>query len=144
MAERFEFASKTWLEETFRLFTEAAARHPDVRFSLCEVFTNVPDRLGPDERGRVAWHAFIREGRAECGIGEVPAEKVDIKTVGDWEALLPAARYKIDLSDPQDFARFQAVTERAAAEGRLERFGDRSKVPLAFVSIHNALADRTA
>lgn len=144
MMERFELASRAWIEELFRLFREAARQHPEVTFSVCEVFTHVPRRLDPDGEGNVAWHGFIRNGEADLCLGEVAVDAVDVKTIGEWEAIAPLARHKIDLADPQGFARYQALTEQAAAEGRIQRFGDRSRVPLAFVGIHNALAERTA
>jgi hypothetical protein len=142
--EKFELASKAWFEELFRLFREVAREHPEITFSLCEVFTHVPKRLGPDAAGKIAWHGFIQGGRAELAMGEMREDKVDLKTIAEWEAILPAARATIDLADPENFLRYQAEAEKLAAEGRIQRFGDRSKVPPVFISIHNALADRTA
>jgi len=142
--ETFELASKAWLEELFRLLREAAQQHPEVTFSVCEVFTKVPARLGPDEEGNVAWHGFLRDGEVNLGLGEVPAEAVDVKTVGEWQTIVPLAHHKINLSDPADFARYQQMGDEAAASGKVRRFGDRTKAPLALVSVHNALAERTA
>ncbi|MGH7897462.1 MAG: nuclear transport factor 2 family protein [Candidatus Binatia bacterium] len=143
MAEKFELASKAWLEELFRLFREAAREHPEITFSLCEVFTKVPPRLEPDAQGKLAWHGIIRDGRAELAMGEKAEDEVDLKTIAEWEAVLPAARTKIDLADPQAFLRYQAEADKLVADGRIRRFGDRSKVPLVFVGIHNSLADLT-
>jgi hypothetical protein len=144
VAATFEVASKAWFDELFRLFREAAREHPEIAFSLCEVFTHVPKHLDPDAGGKIAWHGFIQGGRAELAMGEMPEEKVDLKTIAEWEAILPAARTKIDLANPEAFVRYQAEADKLAAEGRVQRFGDRSKVPAVFVGIHNALAERTA
>ena len=144
MAEKFELASKAWFEELFRLFREIAAQHPAITFSVCEVFTGVPQRLRPDAQGRIAWRGFLRGGEADLGFGEVNPEQVDIKTIADWESTVPFARMKIDLADAKQVAEYMALADKAAAEGRMQRFGDRTKVPPVFFGIHNALAERTA
>ena len=144
MAETFELASKPWFDELFRLFRETALEHPEITFSVCEVFTGVPARLSPDAKGQIAWRGFIRSGMADLALGEVTPEEVDIKTIADWQSTVPFARMKIDLADPKEFARYMEMADAAAAEGKMQRFGDRTKVPLVFVEIHNALADRTA
>lgn len=143
MTEKFELASQAWLDELFRLMREVTARHPDIRFSVCEVFTGVPARLEPDSDGQIAWHGFLEHGYAKLQRGEVPAEDVDVKTIGDWEALLPAARAKVEMT-PEGIARYRALSAGAAAEGRIERHGDPSKAPAELMEIHNALAERTA
>lgn len=144
MPDKFEFASPEWFEETFTLFRDAAAANPEANFSLCEVFTHVPERLSPGPDGRVAWTCTIAAGRAEPRMGEVPAESVTLKTIGEWEAILPAARAHIEVSSADDMATLLARrAERAAADPRVQHFGDRSTVPLAFVAVHNELAKRT-
>ncbi len=144
MADKFELASKQWFDELFRLLREAAKEHPEITFSVCEVFTGVPARLHPDSRGTIAWHGFLHGGHAELTMGEVPPDAVDVKTIAEWEAVLPFGRQKIDLSDPEAFARYQAESNKAAAEGTIQHFGDRSKAPMALVGVHNVLADKTA
>lgn len=143
MDEKFELASAAWFREAFRLFDEAAKAHPEVEFSVCEVFRKVPEHLDPGPDGTIAWHATIRGGRAVCAMGEVDAAAVDVKTVADWDAVLPAARYKIDFGDPADLARYQQLTAKAHAEGRIVRQGDVSKAPPSLFAVHNALAERT-
>ena len=144
MADKFELASKAWFDELFRLFRAAAAEHPEIEFSVCEVFTNVPDRLSPDAKKQIAWRAFIAGGKADLAMGEVDADAVDIKTIADWEHTVPFARMKIDITNPADFARYMQLADEAAAAGHMQRFGDRTKAPLEMISIHNTLADRTA
>jgi hypothetical protein len=144
MAERFELASKAWFDELFRLFREVASEHPEIEFSVCEVFTAVPARLNPDAEGKIAWRGYLRGGKVDLAMGEVPPEAVDVKTVIDWQSTVPLARMKIDLGDPEDLARYMALGEKVAAEGRMQRFGDRTKAPPALIGVHNALADRTA
>jgi len=144
MAEKLELASRAWFDELFRLFRATAAQHPEITFSVCEVFTAVPQRLSPDAQGKIAWRGFIRDGNADLAMGEVKPEDVDIKTIADWESTVPFARMKIDLADPQQFAHYMEMADKAVADGKMQRFGDRTKVPLVFVGIHNALAERTA
>ena len=144
MAEKFELASAAWFAELFRLVRETAREHPEVTFSVCEVFTDVPQRLDPDAEGKIAWHGFLRGGRADLAMGEVPPEAVDLKTVIDWQSTVPLARMKIDLTDPQDLARYMELGDKVAADGRMQRFGDRSKAPPALIGVHNALAELTA
>ena len=144
MDDKFELASKAWFEELFRQFRETAAAHPEITFSVCEVFTNVPARLHPDAQRQLAWRGFIRSGMADLAFGEVTAEEVDIKTIADWQSTVPFARMKIDLADPEGLARYTELADQAAAAGKMQRFGDRTKVPLEFITVHNALAERTA
>ena len=144
MGDKFELASKAWFDELFRLFREAAKQHPEIQFSVCEVFTDVPQRLAPDAKGQIAWRGFIQGGVADLAMGEVPPEAVDIKTIANWEHTVPFARMKIDLSDPANFARYMKLADEAAEAGHMKRFGDRNKAPLEMVAIHNTLAERTA
>lgn len=143
MDEKFELASSMWFKEIFRLFEEAAASDTGIDFSLCEVFTHVPERLAPDSDGHIAWHAVIKDGVAELAMGELPAEDVTLKTVAEWEAVLPAARSVIGPTSPEDLARHQKLSEQAVAEGRIQHFGDREHIPPAFIEVHNAIAART-
>ena len=144
MAEKFELASKAWFDELFRLIRDVARENPELAFSVCEVFTAVPARLNPDAAGKIAWRGYLRGGNADLAMGEVPPEAVDVKTIIDWQSTVPLARMKIDVADPQDLARYMELGDQVAAEGRMQRFGDRSKAPPALIGVHNALAERTA
>ena len=144
MAEKFELASPAWFDEIFRLFREAAAAHPDVTFSVCEVFTGVPARLNPDREGKIAWYGYLKNGKADLHMGEVDADAVDVKNIADWESTVPLARAHIDLTTPEGVAAYMKMTEDAAASGKLQRFGDRTKVPMQLIGIHNAIAAKTA
>lgn len=143
MTVKLELASRAWLDELFGLLRKAAAANPGIEFSVCEVFTDVPERLKPDSQGRVAWHGRIMNGTADLHLGEVAAEDVDVMTVGDWESLLPAARAKVEMT-PEGLARYRQLTADAVAAGRIMRYGDASKAPLELMAIHNTLADMTA
>ena len=144
MGDKFELASKVWFDELFRLFREVAKKHPEISFSVCEVFTGVPARLSPDDKGQIAWRGYIKNGEAELAMGEVPPEAVDVKTIAVWEHTVPFARMKIDLADPASFASYQKLAEEAAAAGHMQHFGDRTKAPLQMIEVHNTLAERTA
>ena len=144
MAEKFELASQAWFDEIFRLFTEVARRHPHVKFSVCEVFTNVPARLNPDAEGKIAWYGYLENGKADLHMGEVEPSAVDVKNIADWESTVPLARAHIDLTTPEGIAAYTKMTEDAFASGKLQRFGDRTKVPMELIGIHNAIAAKTA
>jgi len=144
MADKFELASKAWFDELFRLFRDAAKAHPEIKFSVCEVFTHVPERLSPDAKGQIAWRGFIADGKADLAMGEVPTEAVDVKTIANWEHTVPFARMKIDLTNPADFERYVKLADEAEAAGHMQRFGDRNKAPLEMIQIHNTLAEKTA
>ena len=144
MPEKFELASKAWFDEIFRLFREAAAAHPEIDFSVCEVFTGVPARLNPDAEGKIAWYGYLKNGKADLHMGEVDPSKVVVKNIADWEATVPLARAHIDLTTPEGVAAYTKMSEDAAASGKLERFGDRTKVPMQLIGIHNSIARLTA
>ena len=144
MADKFELASRQWFDELFRLFRESAKQHPEMSFSVCEVFTGVPQRLSPDAKGEIAWHGFIKNGEAKLAMGEVAPEAVDIKTIAEWEHTVPFARMKIDISDAASFANYLKLADEAEQAGHMKRTGDRTKAPLEMISIHNTLAERTA
>jgi hypothetical protein len=144
MAEKFELASARWFEELFRLFRETARAHPEMTFSVCEVFTGVPARLRPDAQGKIAWRGFLRGGEADLAMGEVAPEAVTVKTIADWESTVPFARMKIDLASPDELMRYMKMADEAAAAGKMQRFGERDDVPPCLIEVHNALAERTA
>jgi hypothetical protein len=139
MAEKIEFASPEWLaalEKLVRTYTAKAGN--DVELTLCEVFTGVPEHLDKNGDGTIAWYCRINGGEVEFAEGEIA--EADIKTVTDYQFILPFARMKID---PSNMAVYETQLAEGAKAGKIDRRGDRSKVPTAFYGMHNDLAEIT-
>jgi hypothetical protein len=139
MTKKVEFASPEWLaalKAAILHYMEKAG--PDVQLSICEVFTGVPKHLDRHGNGVIAWHCRIANGKLHFADGEIA--DADIKSVCDYNYILPFARMKIEPSTMADYERLSADGEKS---GKLKRTGDRSKVPPAFYGMHNDLAEIT-
>ena len=140
MAEKVEFASPEWFAALRTMFEAYAAGAPDgVDFSVCEVFTGVPAHLDKDGSGVIAWHCHITTGRFDFAYGE--SDDVDMKTVTDYDFILPFARMKLG---PDTAAEYQRLMQGGLETGKIVRAGDGSKAPQELHAIHNDLADITA
>lgn len=137
---KIELASPEWLEALRTMIHRYVQQAgPDLQLSICEIFTGVPPHLDRDGSGVIAWHCLIENGRVEFARG--PLEDADLKTVADYQYILPFARMKVDPATRADYERGQAEGVR---QGKLQRTGDISKVPPAFYGMHNELAEVTA
>ena len=140
MTKKIEFASPEWLAALKGMimnYMEKAG--PDVELSICEVFTGVPKHLDKHGNGVLSWHCRIANGKLHFAEGEI--SDADIKSVCDYQFILPFARMKVGPSTMAEYERMQAEGTRT---GELKREGDRSKVPPAFYGMHNELAEITA
>lgn len=140
MGEKIEFAGPEWhatLQELLKKYIKLAG--PGVELSICEVFTGVPAHLDRDGTGVIAWHCRIRNGELEFADGEI--DDADIKTVTDYDFILPFARMQLE---PGNMAKYQQMQEEGVRTGKVVHQGDRSKVPPAFYGMHNELAEITA
>lgn len=139
MSQKVEFASPEWLAALQGMIERYMALAPaDLELSICEVFTGVPEHLDKSGDGVIAWHCRIKDGRLEFREGEI--EDADIRTVADYQFILPFARTKIDPGVMDDY---QARQAEGARQGLVRHSGDRSKVPASFYGMHNELADLT-
>lgn len=137
---KIELASPEWLAALKGLIERyMKLAGPDLTLSICEVFTGVPKHLDKHGDGRLAWHCKIEGGRLHFAEGEVV--HADLKTIADYDFILPFARLKLD---PGNMADYQKAQEAGVAAGKLQRSGDISKVPPAFYGMHNELAEITA
>lgn len=140
MTDKVEFASPEWfaaLRQMFSAYAETAPAGMD--FSVCEVFTGVPKHLDKDGTGTIAWHCRITPGKFDFAYGE--SDAVDMKTVTDYQFILPFARMKLG-ADTQ--AEYQRQMQSGLESGKIVRAGDGSKAPQELYAIHNDLADITA
>ena len=140
MAQEVEFASEAWFDALEELLPAyAAAAGPGLKLTLCEVFTAVPAHLDPDGFGAIAWHCRISDGKV--AFARTETADADFKTVVDYQAVLPLARF---LVTPQTRAAYDALVSATAAAGKMTRTGDARRIPRAFYGMHNDLAVRTA
>ena len=140
MAEKVEFASPEWFAALRTKFEAYATTAPaGMDFSVCEVFTGVPAHLDKDGSGVIAWHCRITPGRFDFAYGE--SDAVDMKTVTDYQFILPFARMKLGAETAEAYER---EMQSGLKNGKIVRAGDGSKVPQELYAIHNDLADITA
>ena len=140
---QYEFASPPWMRALFDLI-ESRARASDLTgsdYSLCEVFSNVPEHLATSPDRTLAWHCVLRNGRVTCGMGDV--ENASWKVFADYGAMLPVARMII--GDGDDSAE---KTERLIAalvrEGKLTVQGTREGRPSFLEGLHDDMVRVTA
>lgn len=139
MANKVEFASPEWLDTLKGMIERYMALAPaNLDLSICEVFTAVPKHLDKNGDGVIAWHCRIHGGKLDFRDGEI--DVADIKTIADYNFILPFARTKIE---PGNMDEYQAQQAEGAKRGLVQHWGDRSKVPPAFYGMHNELADIT-
>lgn len=139
MPRKVEFASPEWLETLRGMIERYIALAPaGLELSICEVFTGVPKHLDKNGDGVIAWHCRIRGGRLDFRDGAI--DDADIKTIADYDFILPFARMKIE---PGNMAEYQAQQAEGVKAGKVVHSGDRTKVPPAFYGMHNELADLT-
>ena len=137
---KIELASPEWLAALKGLIERYMKQAgDDVTLSICEVFTGVPKHLDKNGDGTIAWHCKIANGKLEFADGEI--DEADLKTVADYDFILPFARMKIE---PGNMAEYQKAQEAGVAAGKLKRSGDITKVPPSFYGMHNELAEITA
>src|SRR5262245_44059497 len=97
MTKKSEFASTEWSAAVKGMIEKYMAKAPpDVKLSLCEVFKGVPKHLDKNGNGVISWYCRIANGKLTFAEGEIP--DADIKTVCDYNFILPFARMKIDPS----------------------------------------------
>ncbi len=89
--DRLEFVSEGWIDEARRfLQAELSSRAglATVRFSLCEVFTDIPPHLA-EGTTLVSWYLKIANGHLEVAIGDIPA---DLRVVAPYQVALEFAQ----------------------------------------------------
>lgn len=140
MARKIELASPEWLAALKALIARYMDKAgPGLKLSICEVFTGVPKHLDKHGNGILSWYCRISDGKLTFEEGEI--NDADIKSVCDYDFILPFARMKVEPSTMAEYEKMQAEGTRT---GKLKREGDRNKVPPAFYGMHNELAEITA
>lgn len=124
LEEKVNLASPAWLRLAETILTELVTTYgkPEDKFSVCEVFLNVPADVNPEST--VAWHFYISGSSVEVGCGET--EDVEMRLAAEYEEALSVARL---VYSPEDVAGSQQ-------DGA-------PQPPEYLVELHNRLAVRT-
>ena len=144
MAAKYEFGSRGWFE-ALRAAIERTAREagPEIeglRWTICEVFLDVPTHLAQTSDGKAAWHARVRGREVEFGLGEI--DDADLKIVTDYATALPLARTRLADGDAQ--ARVTETLAQAVMAGRMQIHGSLDARPPLFSGLHDEMVLVTA
>jgi len=137
---KFEFASPEWIAALRQLLDIYAKKvGPGLDLSICEIFTDVPKHLDKSGDGVIAWHCRIKNGHVHFEETAIP--EADVHTRANYDFIVPIARR---VYSPEIMEEVNAYIAKGSAEGKMTSTGvDRSKVPPAFMEMHNDLAVRT-
>jgi hypothetical protein len=144
MTRKYEMGSSPWLAELRRICEELFAAAPadslaETEYSVCEVYTDVPTRIGPT--GRVSWYWRVKSGRLDVGTTEL--EHADVKIVVDYSTVVPIGRLIFE-----NDAAAQSVADNLVAEamrsGKMTLDHTQAEMPAPFMGLHDALAQITA
>lgn len=142
MAEKYDVGTEPWLEGLRRIVEEMFAAAPPgslADFTLCEVYTEMPQNVAPT--GRLCWYIRVKSGKLDFGTSEI--EDTDFKVIAEYSTVLPLVR--LTFGDDAEAQRLgKEMVEAAMRDGRMKFEGDESVVPDAFAGLHDALAAITA
>jgi hypothetical protein len=140
---KYEFGSPEWMIAIHGVIAGRAgvvgALHPELTFSMCEVYTDAPVHLSGADR-KIAWHFRLMGWTVEFDASE--ADDVDYKVVCDYQGILPAGRFDTR-GDPARLAELKAIGQALADAGKLKILGDPAKRPEVFGSTHDSIARLT-
>lgn len=146
MAEqRFEFASRAWLEALggvmHAAFARAGGAPPGERLSFSHEYSDPPAHLA-DGVGRIGWSIRIADGALRYAPG--PVDDADVAVVADYASLLPLSRLVYG-EDAEARARGAASVGELVAAGKVVVCrGDLACAPRFFEDVHDEIARRTA
>jgi hypothetical protein len=136
----YEFASPGWKAFMHGMITANVVRlgadAADLRWSICEVFTDPPAHLSPSG-APIAWFCKVSGDRVTFGEGEI--DDVDVKVIADYAAVLPLGRYDT-AGDPGRAAELAGMSAGLVAAGQLTRIGDRAARDPRMPNLHDPIA----
>ena len=144
MESKQQFASPEWVKVA-RAWIQQQCQAADlsgIEMSFCERFTDPPSDLDPARRGVIGWYIRIADGEVEVESGIL--DDADLLITADYDTVLPLARTVFE-NNPKGAAEAAKRVQAAAAEGKMSRKGDETKlasVPF-FAGMHDVLARRT-
>jgi hypothetical protein len=145
MAEKHEFGSSGWFDALKRAIERTiGAAGPEVeslRWTMCEVFVDVPPHLAQTRDGKAAWHCRIRGREVVFGLGEI--DDADLKITVDYATALPLARLHLG-ADPDVQARVNQILGEAVMSGKMKIEGDFTARPPLLAGLHDAMVAVTA
>ncbi len=140
---KYEFASPAWLAAIHGIISERAARlmreTPDLRMSICEVFTDAPAHLA-NAGGRIVWSCVIDSGVVDFRLAE--RDDVRFKVTIDYAAVLPLGQFDTK-GDPERQAELSRMSADLIDRGVMKIVGQRDSDPRAMPSVHDAIAQLT-
>lgn len=141
---KYQFGSPEWLAFLHGILRERAesigAGGVEVRFSMCEVFTDPPPAIAND-RDRLVWSCVIEKGEVDFRLSE--RDDVYLKVVADYEACLPICRYDTE-GDADRAAEMGAMMKALRDAGKLDIVTNDAAAPGNMPSVHDATARVTA
>lgn len=141
--EKFVFGSERWINRLRRELHLAAQANPWYAYSHCTVITNVPEELGPDPSGTIAYVFRVDNGTASLEYGETSELEVDAKTVYDYETALMLATMHYDLSSEACITEISALHKSLQDSGRFLEFRNKEftgEAATVGLGIHNSIA----
>ena len=144
---KYEFASPEWFACLHGIICERAAAvsriHPDLTYSLCEVFLNAPASSPLRSGSIIAWHAIIRGAEVDFGLSEVADTDVEFKVYIEFDEVPPLSRYDTK-GDPARALELTSLVQDVIARGRCRMIGERPKASSIMGTFHDAIARLTA
>jgi hypothetical protein len=141
---KLEFASPAWMAFMYGLIVERVdvlrGAHPDISWSICEVFTDPPASLSKDG-APLAWHCVVEKGRVVFEASE--SDDVEYKVTADYQAVLPLARFDA-AGDAARAAALSRMSQELIARNLLRVVGDRTRRHPAIGNFHDQIARVTA
>jgi|ERR1700723_2440751 hypothetical protein len=141
---KYEFASPAWLAAIHGIISERAAwlikDTPDLRMSICEVFTGAPAHLA-DQAGKIVWSCVIDGAGVDFRLAE--RDDVRFKVTVAYAAVLPLGRFDTK-GDPERRVELSRMSADLIERGVMKIVGARDADPRAMPSVHDAIARLTA
>jgi hypothetical protein len=142
---KYEFGSLQWFACLHGIICERAATvgalHPELAYSICEVFTDVPGGSSLDGASTIAWSAHITGKEVEFVLEE--RDDVDFKVVIAFDEVPPLARYDT-MGRPERAAELAKMLEAVQARGRCRVLRLRPGSAELLGSFHDPIAKLTA
>ncbi len=141
---KYAFASAEWFACLHGIISERAfavgAAHPDLTYSICEVFIDAPADSPLTKGGQMAWYAVVKGQEVRFGLDEI--DDVDFKVFIPFEEVPALARYDTR-GDPDRAAELAGLVAEVVARGRFRSIGERSNSAEVIGSFHDAISRLT-
>ncbi|MDA0790283.1 MAG: hypothetical protein O2780_12600 [Proteobacteria bacterium] len=141
---KYEFCSSQWVDYARQYLKQASdgADLSGIEIVFNEVFTDAPDHLALDDKGRTGW--YLRVANSEVEVDRGILDQADVRIIADYDTILPLARM-VFAGNTKLAAEAQQAIAAATESGKMHREGDATKMAgLPWTGeLHDALARRT-